>query len=86
MGFSGKNTGVGCHFLLQGIFLTQNQTHIPYIGMVLSQGDSLPLSHLGIPDLTCGNWERSLMPQLKIPMPSEKGRSHMPQLRTSTAK
>ena len=23
MGFSGKNTGVGCHFLLQGIFLTQ---------------------------------------------------------------
>ena len=21
--FSGKNTGVGCHFLLQGIFLTQ---------------------------------------------------------------
>ena len=23
MGFSSKNTGVGCHFLLQGIFLTQ---------------------------------------------------------------
>ena len=23
MEFSGKNTGVGCHFLLQGIFLTQ---------------------------------------------------------------
>ena len=23
MGFPGKNTGVGCHFLLQGIFLTQ---------------------------------------------------------------
>ena len=23
MGFSGKNTGVGCHFLLQGIFSTQ---------------------------------------------------------------
>ena len=23
MGFSGKNTGVGCHALLQGIFLTQ---------------------------------------------------------------
>ena len=21
--FSGKNTGVGCHFLLQGIFMTQ---------------------------------------------------------------
>ena len=24
----GKNTGVGCHALLQGIFPTQNQTHI----------------------------------------------------------
>ena len=23
MGFSRQNTGVGCHFLLQGIFLTQ---------------------------------------------------------------
>ena len=23
MGFYSKNTGVGCHFLLQGIFLTQ---------------------------------------------------------------
>ena len=23
MGFPGKNTGVGCHFFLQGIFLTQ---------------------------------------------------------------
>ena len=23
MGFSGKNTGVGCRFLLQGLFLTQ---------------------------------------------------------------
>ena len=27
MDFPGKNTGVGCHFLLQGIFLTQNGTH-----------------------------------------------------------
>ena len=23
MGFTGKNTGVGCHVLLQGVFLTQ---------------------------------------------------------------
>ena len=23
LGFPGKNTGVGCHFLFQGIFLTQ---------------------------------------------------------------
>ena len=27
--FLGKNTGVGCHFLLQGIFLTQDGTESP---------------------------------------------------------
>ena len=26
--FPGKNTEVGCHFLLQGIFLTRNWTHV----------------------------------------------------------
>ena len=25
--FPGKNTGIGCHFFLQGIFLTRDQTH-----------------------------------------------------------
>jgi len=30
--FLGKNTGVGCHFLLQGIFLTRNRTYISCIG------------------------------------------------------
>ena len=35
----GKNTGVGCHFLFQGIFPTQ--------GTPALQADSLPLSHLG---------------------------------------
>ena len=32
--FPGKNTGLGCHFLLQGIFLTWDQTwvsHVPCI-------------------------------------------------------
>ena len=30
MGFPGKNTGEGCHFLLQGIFLTQGSNlHLP---------------------------------------------------------
>ena len=28
----GKNTGVGCHFLLQGIFLTWSQTCVSFIG------------------------------------------------------
>ena len=48
MGFSSKNTGVGCHFLLQGIFLTQGLKlcllHPPHW-----QADSLPLCHLGSP-------------------------------------
>ena len=31
MGFSSKNTGVGCHFLLQGIFPTQESNPgLPY--------------------------------------------------------
>ena len=32
MGFSGKNTGGGCHFLLQGIFLTQ--TRVSYVSCI----------------------------------------------------
>ena len=41
----GKNTGAGCHFLLQGIFPTQGPNpHLPYW-----QADLLPLSHLESP-------------------------------------
>ena len=39
----GKNTGVGCHFLPQGIFRTQG-SNLP---LLLWQADSLSLSHLG---------------------------------------
>ena len=28
--YPGKKNGVGCHFLLQGTFLTQDQTHVSY--------------------------------------------------------
>ena len=46
--FPGKNTGVGCHFLLQGIFPTQGSN--PNLLCLLHwQVDSLPLSHLGSP-------------------------------------
>ena len=38
----GKNTGVGCYFLLQGIFKNQGSNPHPWI---LYQADSLPLSH-----------------------------------------
>ena len=39
--------GVSCHFLLQGIFLTQGSNP----GLLHWQADSLPLSHLGSPHL-----------------------------------
>ena len=44
----GKNTRVGCHVLLQGIFPTQESN--PHLLPLLHwQSDSLPLSHLGSP-------------------------------------
>ena len=42
MGFSGKNTGVGCHFLLQGIFPTRGSSLHWHVG-------SLPLAPPGKP-------------------------------------
>ena len=42
--FPGKNTGVGCHFLLQGIF----PTHGLKPCLLLSKWILLPLGHLGI--------------------------------------
>ena len=45
--YPGKNTGVGCHFLLQGIFLTQGWN--PHLCLLHWQVDSLPLHHLGSP-------------------------------------
>ena len=43
--FLGKSTGVGCHFLLQRIFLTQGSN----LWLLHWQGDSLSLSHQGSP-------------------------------------
>ena len=49
--FPGKNTGVCCHFLLQGIFLTQESN--PYLLHLLHwQRNSLPLCHLGSPSVS----------------------------------
>ena len=46
MGFPSKNTGVGCHFLLQGIFLTQGLNpvllHCRWILLSLSHQGSSP--------------------------------------------
>ena len=43
--FPGKNTGVGCHFLLHGIFPAQGLN----LGLLQYLVDSLLLSHLGSP-------------------------------------
>ena len=45
MGFPGKNTGVGCHFLLQRIFATQGWNSC----LLHWQAASLPLSHQSCP-------------------------------------
>jgi len=41
--FPGKNTGVGCHFLLKGIFLTRRSNW----SFLHWQADSLPVDHQG---------------------------------------
>ena len=43
--FPGKNTGVGCHFLLQGIFPTQ-ESKPSLLCLLHWQVNSLPLNHL----------------------------------------
>ena len=47
--FPGKNTGVGFHFLLQGIFPTQESN----LCLLHWQEDSLPLNHQGGPWCVC---------------------------------
>ena len=46
--FPGKNTEVGCQFLLQGIFPTQG-SNIHLLSLLHWQVDSLPLHDLGSP-------------------------------------
>ena len=50
--FPRKHTGAGCHFLLQGIFLTQGLNP----RLLDWQEDSLPLSYLGSPDNRIGDF------------------------------
>ena len=47
MGFPGQNTGVGCHFLLQRIFLTQRLN----LGLLHYRQILYLLSHLGSPKI-----------------------------------
>ena len=46
--FPGKSTRVGCHFPLQGIFPTQGLN----LSLLHWKEDSLPLSHLGSPQIS----------------------------------
>ena len=47
----GKNTGVGCHFLLQGIFLTQgSNSHLS--SLLHQQGIHYHLCYLGSPNIS----------------------------------
>ena len=50
--FPGKNNGVGCHFLLQGVFLTQ-ESKLCLLCLLHQQVDSVPLSHVGSPMHVC---------------------------------
>ena len=52
--FPSKNTGVGCHFLLQGFFLTQGSNPHP-LCLLHWQADCLPLNHLESPGVN-GTW------------------------------
>ena len=52
--FPGKNTGVGCHLLFHGIFLTQGRNPC----LLHWQAYSWPLSHLGSPRIHTGNQKR----------------------------
>ena len=49
-GSPGKNTGVGCHALLQRIFLTQESNPLPPLLVV--KADALPLTPPGKPEVT----------------------------------
>ena len=44
-GFPGRNTGVGCHFLLQSIFLMQG-SNLHLLCLLHWQADPLPLHHM----------------------------------------
>ena len=51
--FPGKNTGLGCHFLFQGIFPTPG-LNLRLLCLLHWQADSLPLHHLGSPNMSKG--------------------------------
>ena len=63
--FSDKNTGVGFHFLLQGIFPTQG-SKLCLLSLLPWQVDSLPLSHLGSPRVELAGGRKADLNRPKI--------------------
>ena len=53
LNFPGKNTRLGCHFLLMGIFQIQGSNSC----LLHWHVDSLPLNHLGRKPLQVNKWE-----------------------------
>ena len=65
--FSGENTRLGCHVLLQGIFLTQGSNS----GFLHWQADSLLLCYLGSQTRAPPLWTHlTLMSSIKAPSPN----------------
>ena len=65
--FPGKNTGVLCYFLLQGIFPKQELLSPPFLHQ---QASSLPLSHQGSPTAilsTCKKRKKEILPSAFSP-------------------
>ena len=83
----GKNTGLGSHFLLQGIFPTQGSSPC-LLSLLHWQVDSLPLCHMGATILSV-NCKDGKMPRggtglnFEAPNPLEQG-SPIPGPRTGT--
>ena len=59
--FPSKNTGIGCHFLLQGIFPTQ----VSKLRLLHWQSNSLPLSRLEGPWVTLSDIEEEKPPKMR---------------------
>ena len=67
MDFSGKNTGVGCHFLLQGIFLTQRSNlHLLHLLLCRQILFHWATWEAGMPGMKSGTHRGSLPPRLMV--------------------
>ena len=85
--FPDKNTGVGCHALLQGIFLTQ-RLNLSLLHLLHWQADSLPLCHLGSHGITLhpgkqkyatvgpGECQEGVMLKTSVSQTKERSRVH----------